>query len=376
MVFSPASSAAPFFQLLPPSVIIKNTFLDVDDEEWRKDNRIVKTCPDYMWSSVSPGLDSELPPRHSSAPQLRGNGNPAIRDMDTASTADEVPEEPSASADYSDLNSEHEQCASDTREDVAEDAARRDPRRPRGGRRHRNGRAKACDREGALEIAAPAAEPHAQAVEPHAQRGNAAAWSMAVREGASRRRLPNHAPAPEAVEAPAALRGCDAQKEGNGSQHRGRTSYSRGRFWCHLYINPEMLQPGFDLNKKIIGRGGSCTKRIFETTGAKIRLRGLGSGFLERPSHGRNSEQQEAPVPLMLTIVGDRGDSKNFRRAVAMAVDLLRDISERFAAFCRKASRSTPQVDRAFWVGNMVAEGLQCCATCLHDVHVESRLEN
>merc|ERR1719356_823145 len=92
--------------------------------------------------------------------------------------------------------------------------------------------------------------------------------------------------------------------------------------------------PGFDLNKKIIGRGGQCTKGIFTATGAKIRLRGQGSGFKE--SQGSRGELREASVPLMLAITSGQGDHENFQRAVRMATELLQGISDRFAEFCKK----------------------------------------
>merc|ERR1712218_260046 len=104
-----------------------------------------------------------------------------------------------------------------------------------------------------------------------------------------------------------------------GAERRG--SRGKDKLWCHFYINADLLAPGFDVNKKIIGRGGGCTKGIFTATGANVRLRGRGSGFLER---ARTGKPQEAPMPLTLAVSMTRNDRLSFQKAVGMAVDLLR----------------------------------------------------
>jgi len=147
----------------------------------------------------------------------------------------------------------------------------------------------------------------------------------------------------------------------------------RGRLWCHLYLNPEMLRPGFDLNKKIIGHGGCCTRGIHDATGTKIRLRGRGSGHLEG--------EHEAPAPLMLAITGEKGKTANFCRAIQMAAELLRDISKRFRSFCDQRGRQqrgkqqrsggqppTGPSDPLFWVGEISASGAGCAASTLEDL--------
>jgi hypothetical protein len=76
--------------------------------------------------------------------------------------------------------------------------------------------------------------------------------------------------------------------------HRSGTGVNR--LWCHFYLDPSMLEPGFDLVKKIIGRGGCNTRGIFDATQTKVRVRGKGSGHKEQ-HNGR-----EAPVPLMIAL--------------------------------------------------------------------------
>ena len=72
------------------------------------------------------------------------------------------------------------------------------------------------------------------------------------------------------------LRGyCNRSKRGAGSC----------QLWCHLYVNPEMQQPGFDLNKKIIGKGGRRTRCIFEASYTSgVCLTNLRTGLVSYPN--------------------------------------------------------------------------------------------
>lgn len=138
------------------------------------------------------------------------------------------------------------------------------------------------------------------------------------------------------------------------------------RLWCHLYLNPVMLQPGFDLSKKIIGRGGCNTRSIFETTGAKIRLRGSGSGHLEWVGQ---RYRREAPVPLMLAITGEAGLPDKFCEALQMALDLLHKVGRRFEDFwCQQMGAHLPVTLSAgplFWVGSLSEGSSRCVAPML-----------
>lgn len=105
-----------------------------------------------------------------------------------------------------------------------------------------------------------------------------------------------------------------------------KTQKSRSKHWCHFHLGEDMIaKRGFELNKKIIGRGGCNMKAIFDATGAKVRLRGRGSGHLEG---GR-----EAPVPLMLAVTCI-GSVSTFRTAIKMAVEVLRRVEAQFHATC------------------------------------------
>mmetsp|Transcript_137801 Transcript_137801/g.237886 ORF Transcript_137801/g.237886 Transcript_137801/m.237886 type:complete len:660 (-) Transcript_137801:59-2038(-) len=144
--------------------------------------------------------------------------------------------------------------------------------------------------------------------------------------------------------------------------HHRRRSPQEERLWCHLYINPCMLQEGFDLVKKIIGRDGCNTKRIYEETYTKVRVRGKGSGHFEV----RN--RKEAPVPLMLALAADPGHHDDFKRSFEMARDLLDSVSQRF----QERQRGRRGVGKPlFWVGDSSAASLECLSDALADVHVD-----
>eukprot|EP00931_Biecheleriopsis_adriatica_P114780 TRINITY_DN9068_c0_g1_i7.p1 TRINITY_DN9068_c0_g1~~TRINITY_DN9068_c0_g1_i7.p1 ORF type:complete len:381 (-),score=80.72 TRINITY_DN9068_c0_g1_i7:211-1314(-) len=139
---------------------------------------------------------------------------------------------------------------------------------------------------------------------------------------------------------------------------RSKASKSRSRKatkrWCHLYINPVMLQEGFELSKKVIGHAGYNTRRIFQATNAKIRYRGRGSG------HWENGKGFEAPVPLMLAVTSEmKEDSKHFLTAVEMAGNLLDGITGKYVQFCKKWKLQHPE-GPLFWIGELSQDAKEC----------------
>eukprot|EP00418_Pyrodinium_bahamense_P071933 CAMPEP_0179096262 /NCGR_PEP_ID=MMETSP0796-20121207/44245_1 /TAXON_ID=73915 /ORGANISM="Pyrodinium bahamense, Strain pbaha01" /LENGTH=142 /DNA_ID=CAMNT_0020793979 /DNA_START=55 /DNA_END=481 /DNA_ORIENTATION=- len=71
-------------------------------------------------------------------------------------------------------------------------------------------------------------------------------------------------------------------------------------------------------------------RRIAEVTGAKIRIRGRGSGHLEIDG------KSEAPTPLMVAVTTDKVDEAGFRAAIEAVLKELRSTEQRFRAFCEK----------------------------------------
>eukprot|EP00971_Amphidinium_carterae_P300157 5963868-Amphidinium_carterae.1 len=105
------------------------------------------------------------------------------------------------------------------------------------------------------------------------------------------------------------------------------------KLWCHFYLNEGMLEDDFHMAKKIIGKGGEHTRRIYCDTDAKVRLRGKGSGHQERDSGA------EAQVPLMLAVTASPKSPPKFAQAVHMAIDLLRSVETKYQQFLMRKSR-------------------------------------
>jgi len=158
---------------------------------------------------------------------------------------------------------------------------------------------------------------------------------------------------------------CRAQEEFTAAQElqslsKRKTRRAGGKrhgLWCHVFLDPSMLQPGFDLGSKIIGKRGCHTGKIFASTDTKVRLRGKGSGHLEKAT-GR-----EGPVPLMIALASEHDDHEKFRSAFSMLVSLLTDITERFENFARSrglSSKGEGSCDKRFWIGEVSQRTREC----------------
>jgi len=106
-----------------------------------------------------------------------------------------------------------------------------------------------------------------------------------------------------------------------------------GKLQCQFTIGIEE-DSKFRVVRRVIGNGGENMKRIAEETGAKLRLRGRGSKFLEGP------EQQESTDDLMLCISGQT--EAGFDHAKKLVAELLLDIYDSFNLFCSSRGEVPP----------------------------------
>jgi len=90
----------------------------------------------------------------------------------------------------------------------------------------------------------------------------------------------------------------------------------------------------FRVVKRIIGNGGENMKRIAELSGAKLRLRGRGSKFLEGP------EQQESTDGLMLCLSSQ--EKAGYEHAKELVTELLKNIYHSYDVFCQKPGKMPP----------------------------------
>jgi hypothetical protein len=111
------------------------------------------------------------------------------------------------------------------------------------------------------------------------------------------------------------------------------------KYTCRFEIGIEN-EKEFHVARRLIGPKGCQMKRILmacegpETP--KLRLRGIGSGFLE------GALKQESPEPLHLCI--SCKDYANYRKAVDMVIDLLMTIYKDYGEFCKQRGISNKPV--------------------------------
>merc|ERR1719343_951290 len=77
-------------------------------------------------------------------------------------------------------------------------------------------------------------------------------------------------------------------------------------------------------------------KRIVKLTGAKLRLRGIGSGYLEGASQKESSE----PLQLCISCTNPEG----YQTAVKQVEDLLSGIYDDYRQFCQDHGRACPEL--------------------------------
>merc|ERR1712139_414351 len=84
----------------------------------------------------------------------------------------------------------------------------------------------------------------------------------------------------------------------------------------------------YNVVRKLLGDRGSHMKHIAESTGAKLRIRGRGSGFLEGPDQKEASDE-----PLMLCI--SASTREGFDDAVQDVESLLECVHDQYRTFCQ-----------------------------------------
>lgn len=132
-----------------------------------------------------------------------------------------------------------------------------------------------------------------------------------------------------------------------GLASRGTRQEKGKKVFCHIHLDPRMLQPDdFCLVPKLIGKSGCHTRAIWEATGLKVRLRGRGSGHMEPGS------RREADCHLMLALAGERDVALHLGKAVELANAHIREVASRYISYCKTWGLPTPK-DPAelYWIG-------------------------
>merc|ERR1719446_2000085 len=109
------------------------------------------------------------------------------------------------------------------------------------------------------------------------------------------------------------------------------------KYTCRFLIGIDNDQGpnAFQVVRRIIGAKGANMKRIVKLSEAKLRLRGVGSGYFE------GAGQKESNEPLQLCVSCTSPDG--YRTAVSLVEELLEGVYTEYRAFCRETGR--PEVD-------------------------------
>merc|ERR550537_699135 len=102
------------------------------------------------------------------------------------------------------------------------------------------------------------------------------------------------------------------------------------KYTCRFIIGIENDKE-FQVARRIIGGKGANMKRIVKQTEAKLRLRGMGSGYFE------GAGQKESSEPLQLCV--SCTSSEGYRMAQKLVEDLLKRIYEEYKQYCRDSHK-------------------------------------
>ena len=101
------------------------------------------------------------------------------------------------------------------------------------------------------------------------------------------------------------------------------------KFTCRFDIGIEN-EKQFQVARRIIGQKGCNMKKIVDVSGAKLRLRGKGSGYMEGPTKSESPE----PLHLCVSCTSETG----YNAAVQAVTEILEGVYEDYAKFRRQRS--------------------------------------
>mmetsp|Transcript_55194 Transcript_55194/g.162251 ORF Transcript_55194/g.162251 Transcript_55194/m.162251 type:complete len:480 (-) Transcript_55194:163-1602(-) len=107
------------------------------------------------------------------------------------------------------------------------------------------------------------------------------------------------------------------------------------KYTCRFLIGIEN-DKDFQVARRLIGSKGSNMKRIVRTTEAKLRLRGVGSGYFE----GAGQKESSEPLQLCVSCVSQEG----YKAAVRQVEELLLRVYEDNRQFCRENNMPAPDL--------------------------------
>lgn len=134
------------------------------------------------------------------------------------------------------------------------------------------------------------------------------------------------------------------------------------KYTCRFIIGIENDKE-FQVARRVIGAKGANMKRIVRQTEAKLRLRGMGSGYFE------GTGQKESAEPLQLCISCTNGD--HYKSAVRQVEELLKKVYEEYRVFCQENGRPMPDLQINFSENQLVYSAQRSAAGQLPGVDEE-----
>jgi len=119
-------------------------------------------------------------------------------------------------------------------------------------------------------------------------------------------------------------------------QQTWNDSHTAAKPQCQFFMGIAE-EPTFKVTRKVLGPHGQHMKDIAEATGAKLRLRGKGSGFLE------GEDRRESTDELMLCVSAQ--DWTSYQEAVRHVTELLNRVYDQYKTFCRRSGADTPSIE-------------------------------
>eukprot|EP00747_Dinoflagellata_sp_TGD_P185536 gnl/TRDRNA2_/TRDRNA2_42110_c0_seq1.p1 gnl/TRDRNA2_/TRDRNA2_42110_c0~~gnl/TRDRNA2_/TRDRNA2_42110_c0_seq1.p1 ORF type:complete len:540 (-),score=129.25 gnl/TRDRNA2_/TRDRNA2_42110_c0_seq1:49-1599(-) len=107
------------------------------------------------------------------------------------------------------------------------------------------------------------------------------------------------------------------------------------KYTCRFLIGIENDKE-FQVVRRIIGAKGANMKKIVKQTEAKLRLRGVGSGYFE----GAGQKESSEPLQLCVSCTTPEG----YRTAVKLVEELLEGVHAEYRSFCRENGRPEPDL--------------------------------
>eukprot|EP00930_Biecheleria_cincta_P051244 TRINITY_DN363_c0_g2_i1.p1 TRINITY_DN363_c0_g2~~TRINITY_DN363_c0_g2_i1.p1 ORF type:complete len:483 (-),score=89.23 TRINITY_DN363_c0_g2_i1:135-1583(-) len=154
-------------------------------------------------------------------------------------------------------------------------------------------------------------------------------------------------PCPTAAAAPnmrpSAAAGVPAMQRGVPDRSAG--GKGQRKFTCRFIIGIEN-DKDFQVARRIIGAKGANMKKIVKHTDAKLRLRGVGSGYFE----GTGQKESSEPLQLCISCTSEEG----YRLAVKNVEELLHRVYDEYRVYCKDAGREAPDVQINFTENQLV----------------------